>query len=232
VKHPSQFGHTSTNNDNCRDGIASSSRFVHEPSLRCFNEPCSSDTVVVTTPTTVDELFALYESTGDVHYGESITQLEHALQTAALAKMALAGSALIAAALFHDVGHLVVDVQANPSFDLERDNDDHEAVGARVLAPIFGASVAQPVALHVTAKRWRCTRDPQYLAALSYASRATLVAQGGPLSEEACQRFEAHPGFHDAVALREWDDTGKVPGLDVGTLRQYEGLVRTLAELR
>lgn len=184
------------------------------------------------TPTTVDELFALYESMGDVHYGESITQLEHALQTAALAREASADSALIVAALFHDVGHLVVDVQANPSFDLERDDDNHEAVGARVLSPIFGASVAQPVALHVTAKRWRCAREPQYLSALSDASRATLAAQGGPLSDEACQRFEAHPGFHDALSLRAWDDTGKVLGLDVGTLRQYEGIVRTLAGLR
>jgi phosphonate degradation associated HDIG domain protein len=186
----------------------------------------------MTTPTTVDELFALYESKGNAHYGESITQIEHALQTAALARRARASDALIVAALFHDVGHLVVDVQANSSFDLESDDDDHEALGARVLSPIFGASVAQPVALHVTAKRWRCTREPQYLAALSDASRATLVAQGGPLSDEACQRFEAHRGFHDAVALREWDDTGKVPGLEVGTLRQYEVIVRTLAELR
>ncbi|HEY5439595.1 MAG TPA: HD domain-containing protein [Acidimicrobiales bacterium] len=186
----------------------------------------------MTTPTSVDELFALYEARGHEHYGESITQIEHALQTAALASRARASDTLIVAALFHDVGHLVVDVQASPSFDLGSDDDDHEAVGARVLSPIVGAGVAQPVALHVTAKRWRCTREPQYFAALSAASRATLVAQGGALSEEACQRFEAHRGFHDAVALREWDDTGKVPGLDVGTLRQYEEIVRTLAELR
>jgi phosphonate degradation associated HDIG domain protein len=185
-----------------------------------------------TKPTTVDELFALYERRGNVHYGESITQLEHALQTAALAREANASSALIVAALFHDVGHLVVDEQDSPSFDLERDDDDHEAVGAKVLAPIFGASVAQPVALHVTAKRWRCTREPRYLETLSDASRATLVAQGGPLSEVACVRFEAHPGFHDALSLRSWDDTGKVPGLDVGNLRQYEETVRTLAALR
>ena len=38
------------------------------------------------TPNTVEDLFALYESKGDEHYGEFITQTEHALQCAALAR--------------------------------------------------------------------------------------------------------------------------------------------------
>ncbi len=181
---------------------------------------------------TVDDLFDLYESRGDQSYGESITLNEHALQCAALARDAGAAEALIVAALFHDVGHLALDVQATPDFDLERDDDDHEALGARILAPIFGARVAQPVALHVTAKRWRCTREPAYRDRLSRASQATLIAQGGLLSEEECQRFEQHPGFEDAVALRTWDDVGKVEGLGVGSLRSWEPMVRSLAETR
>jgi phosphonate degradation associated HDIG domain protein len=183
-------------------------------------------------PTTVDELFELYEDRGDRHYGEFVTQTDHGLQCAALARAAGASDALIAAALFHDVGHLVADVQDRADFHLDEEDDDHEAIGARVLAPLLGAAVAQPVALHVTAKRWRCARDPAYHDTLSPASRATLTVQGGPLSEEECRRFEDNPGFADAVALREWDDTGKTPGLDVGTLRDYEGLVRRLAAAR
>lgn len=186
----------------------------------------------VNDPMTVDDLFELYESRGDQSYGESITQNEHALQCAALARDAGASDALVVAAFFHDVGHLALDVQEDPDFDLERDDDDHEALGARLLAPIFGARVAQPVALHVTAKRWRCTREPDYHDRLSRASRATLIAQGGLLSEEECQRFEQHPGFEDAVALRTWDDVGKVEGLDAGSLRSWEPLVRSLAETR
>jgi phosphonate degradation associated HDIG domain protein len=186
----------------------------------------------VNDPMTVDDLFALYEARGDQSYGESITQNEHALQCAALARDAGAGDALIVAALFHDVGHLALDVQGRPDFDLSRDDDDHEARGARILAPLFGVRVAQPVALHVTAKRWRCTREPDYHGRLSRASQATLVAQGGLLSEEECQRFEHHPGFDDAVALRTWDDVGKVEGLDVGSLRSWEPLVRSLVETR
>jgi phosphonate degradation associated HDIG domain protein len=180
-------------------------------------------------PTNVDDLFELYEARGDQSYGESITQTEHALQCAALARNAGASEALMVAALFHDVGHLALDVQGTPGFDLSRDDDDHEARGARLLTRLFGPSVAQPVALHVVAKRWRCTREPDYHERLSGASRATLIAQGGLLSDEECQRFERHPGFEDAVALRTWDDWGKVEDLDVGALRDWEPLVRSLA---
>jgi phosphonate degradation associated HDIG domain protein len=187
---------------------------------------------VVSDPTTVDELFELYERLGDQNYGESITQTDHALQCAALARDASASEALIVAALFHDVGHLAFDVQGGPGYDLSSEDDDHEARGARILARLFAPSVAQPVAMHVLAKRWRCTREPRYYQQLSSASQATLVAQGGLLNEDECQRFEQHPGFGDALALRTWDDSGKVEGLDVGTLRDWEPLVRSLAEPR
>jgi gamma-butyrobetaine dioxygenase len=183
----------------------------------------------VSIPTNVEELFALYGAKGLAHYGESVTQLDHALQCAALARGAGASETLIAAALFHDVGHLAADVQDCADFELGEMDDDHEALGARIISPILGPAVAQPVALHVTAKRWRCARDPHYHARLSPASRATLKAQGGPLCEEDCRRFEAHPGFVNALALRDWDDAGKTVGLDVGTLRDYWDLVNDLA---
>src|SRR5579863_3881047 len=186
----------------------------------------------VSDPVSVDELFELYERRGGRSYGESITQGEHALQCAALARRAGARDALMVAALFHDVGHLALDVQGESEFELSRHDDDHEDRGARILARLFGPRVAQPVALHVTAKRWRCTREPAYHDQLSTASQATLIAQGGLLDEEACQRFERHPGFDEALALRTWDDMGKVEGLHVGDLRDWEPLVRTLAETR
>jgi [1-hydroxy-2-(trimethylamino)ethyl]phosphonate dioxygenase len=180
-------------------------------------------------PKNVSELFELYQTHGNEPYGEAITQTEHALQCAALARGELASDAMIAAALFHDVGHLVAGVQNGPDFRLDEDDDDHEAVGARVLAPLFGPSVAGPVSMHVTAKRWRCSTDPGYYERLSEASKMTLKAQGGLLSEEECLRFEEHPGFPDALALRTWDDEGKIEGLDVGVLGDYEGLVSSLA---
>jgi phosphonate degradation associated HDIG domain protein len=180
-------------------------------------------------PTTIDDLFDLYEMKGAQHYGEGITQHDHALQCAALARADGVHDALTVAALFHDVGHLVCDVQGDEGYEMGRDDDRHEAIGARILAPLFGPRVAQPVALHVIAKRWLCSKEPEYQQRLSLASQATLIAQGGLLSEEECDRFEAHPGFNDAVALRTWDDAGKVEGLHVGELRDWEPIVRSLA---
>jgi phosphonate degradation associated HDIG domain protein len=183
----------------------------------------------VSAPVNVEVLFALYETKGLANYGESVTQLDHALQCAALARAAGASETLVAAALFHDVGHLVADVQDDEDFELSETDDDHEALGARILSPILGPAVAQPVALHVTAKRWLCARDPDYCALLSPASQATLIAQGGPLSEQECLRFEAHPGFVSALRLREWDDQGKSVGVEVAPLRDYWDLINDLA---
>jgi gamma-butyrobetaine dioxygenase len=183
-------------------------------------------------PTTVEELLELYEEKGGELYGEHVTQLEHGLQCAALARRDGATDELVAAALLHDVGHLVADRQSNADFALEREDDDHEALGARILAPIFGPLVAQPVSLHVMAKRWRCTIDPTYVEQLSPTSKATLRAQGGLLTVEECTRFEHHPGFEAALALRSWDDAGKTPSLDAGALRDYETTLTKLADAR
>lgn len=183
-------------------------------------------------PATIDDLFDLYELKGAAAYGELISQNDHALQCAALARADGVNDALMVAALFHDVGHLVRDVQGNEDFDMGHDDDRHEALGARILAPLFGPTVAQPVALHVIAKRWLCTKEPQYHQRLSAESQATLIAQGGLLSDEECERFEAHPGFTDAIALRTWDDAGKIEGLHVGELRGWEPIVRSLAAPR
>jgi predicted HD phosphohydrolase len=183
-------------------------------------------------PTNVAELFALYETRSHLRYGESVTQLDHALQCAALARDDGANDALIAAALFHDVGHLVVDEHGDPRFDRSSVDDRHETLGARILSPLLGLAVAQPVALHVTAKRWRCTRDPDYYDRLSSTSQATLRAQGGLLSEAECLRFEEHPGFREALWLRAWDDSAKATEREVGSLRDWEPLVRALAAAR
>lgn len=183
----------------------------------------------VNAPDTVDELFQLYEAKGDDLYGEALTQIEHALQSAALATGEGASDQMVLAALFHDVGHLVVEVQNAEGFVLDEDDDDHEAIGARILSRLFGPAVARPVSLHVTAKRWRCTRETNYIDQLSDASRATLKAQGGLLSDDECLRFEEHPGFPDALALRSWDDEAKVAGKDVGSLDDYVELANSLA---
>ncbi len=184
------------------------------------------------TPTSVDEIFALFALNGTKSYGEGVDMTTHAIQTAVFAQRDGASDALVAASLLHDIGHLMADLQGTERFDLEVDDDDHEALGGRVLSPIFGPRVAQPVALHVTAKRWRCTVEPSYHDGLSPTSQATLKAQGGLLNSEEVARFEAHPGFDDAVALRTYDDRGKDPDMETPSLESFRPLLEKLAASR
>jgi predicted HD phosphohydrolase len=178
--------------------------------------------------TTVAEVLALYETGGDRSYGEQITIASHSLQCAALARVEEASDVLVASALLHDIGHLIADVQDGIDFRPDEEDDRHEAVGARALAPLFGPAVAQPVALHVQAKRWRCTVEPSYLEALSALSAASLKAQGGLLDDEERRRFESHSGFAEAVSLRQWDDRAKIVDLQVPPLGAYEELLESL----
>lgn len=179
-------------------------------------------------PASVDALLELFERRGHERYGEDVTQLGHALQAAQLAQEAGAAEALVAAALLHDVGHLAADGRRRDERD-DANDDRHEAIGARILAPIFGPGVAAPVALHVVAKRWRCAVDASYVDTLSAASAASLVAQGGPLDAAACAGFEACPPFREAVALRGWDDAAKDPDAAPGSLRDYAPLLTRVA---
>lgn len=177
---------------------------------------------------TVEAIDALYARWGRDTYDEELSQIDHALQTAALAAAAGAPDELVVAALLHDVGHLLaLDEQAeaatpaDPAADLV-----HESVGARYLARLYPPAVTGPVALHVRAKRYRCTVDPAYRDGLSAASQRSLEKQGGVLSADEVATFEARPDFADAVALRGWDDGGKIDGLAVPGWDHYADLLR------
>lgn len=172
----------------------------------------------------VDELEALYARFGQETYGEGITQLEHALQAAACAKAEGAAPALIAAALLHDVGHLIE--KADDAYGYHK----HDHSGADYLARHFGPEVSEPVRLHVAAKRFLVTTVEGYAQRLSPASTYTLSKQGGPMSDAEVTAFRQNPQHHAGVRLRQWDDTGKIEGLLVPDFAHYrpllEGLVR------
>ena len=177
----------------------------------------------------VDEVLDLFERWGPERYDEDVSQLDHALQTAALAVRDGADDALVAAALLHDVGHLL-ELREGGVADGQTDEDlGHEGRGARWLAAVFPPSVTGPIALHVAAKRYRCAVDPTYHDGLSDGSRRSLVRQGGPMTDDEAARFAAHPAGAEAVALRGWDDGGKVEGLAVADLRSYRDLLVDLA---
>jgi phosphonate degradation associated HDIG domain protein len=177
----------------------------------------------------VDEVLELYRRWGAEHYDEALSQTEHALQCAALARAESAEDQLVAAALLHDVGHLLELAARDGRGELPAVDQGHESVGARYLAQLFGPQVTAPISLHVRAKRYLCAVDPAYLAGLSEGSARSLGLQGGPADADEVAAFEANPAFEPAVRLRRWDDGGKVEGLDVGDLDRYRPMLDDLA---
>jgi phosphonate degradation associated HDIG domain protein len=152
----------------------------------------------------------LYARRGHLAYsGEGITQWQHAWQSGQLAQQAGASPALQLAAWLHDLGHLMTGLEDTPT--LRGHDDRHEAIAARALAPLFGPAVAEPVALHVQAKRYLVATRPGYRDKLSPDSVRSLALQGGPMDEAACAAFMRQPFSADAVRLRAWDDAGKRP---------------------
>ena len=133
------------------------------------------------------------------------------MQAALFAERDDAEPALIAAALLHDVGHLL---HSLPDDAPEQGVDDrHEALAAQWLARRFGPAVIEPVGLHVEAKRYLSATDPGYYRLLSPPSVLSLELQGGPMTQDEARRFEARRSFAAAVRLRRWDDAAKVVGL-------------------
>jgi phosphonate degradation associated HDIG domain protein len=177
----------------------------------------------------IDHLFTLFREKGNgAYFGEAVTETEHALQCAHLAEQSGAAPALIAAALLHDVGHLL---HGLPEDVAERGIDGrHEEGGAAWLKRSFGPAVVDPVRLHVAAKRYLCAVEPDYHAGLSEASQRNLRLQGGPMSAEEVCRFEQERWFRSAVAVRRWDDAAKVPGLVVPGLDHYRPCLEAAVE--
>ncbi len=177
----------------------------------------------------LDDLFALYTSPAASRmYDEDVTELEHALQAAALAIADGAPDHLVVAALLHDVGHLVSDDNATLDDDLT-DDFRHERVGARYLTRWFGPEVTAPVALHVAAKRYLCAVEAGYLDGLSASSVRSLRLQGGPMPDAEIEAFERRPHHREATLVRRWDDRAKVGGLATAGLDDYRSLLSRLA---
>jgi len=160
----------------------------------------------------------IYAERGGQTYGEDVTQLEHAVQCAALAEADGASASLIAAALLHDIGHLFEREDAVAAFTHD---GRHEVAGARLLGGLFDEAVCQPIALHVAAKRYLCLREPAYHDTLSLASRQSLALQGGPFDAAEAAAFERRAYWRDAVALRRFDDKGKQDELSARRFAEF-----------
>ncbi len=173
----------------------------------------------------VDELVQLLAggATRPLHAGTAVSQLQHALQTAALLLQRHPEDLELAAAgLVHDVGHLMPGV----------DDEAHAGAGAAAVRAALGERVAGLVALHVEAKRYLVATEPGYGDELGSDSVASLATQGGSLSPEEAAAFAALPLAPGATSLRRADDSGKVEGLVVGDLRSWVPILRAVSEQR
>lgn len=168
----------------------------------------------------INRAFASAE--GMAYLGEDVTMIQHQLQAGALAVTAGCSDALVVAALLHDIGHVIgrEEGEADAAEALASDRDaHHDATGARWLSRWFGPNVTEPVRLHVAAKRYLVTTEPDYAACLSDASVHTLRLQGGPMSPDEVRAFASHEYAREAVVLRRIDEAAKdgtkeAPGLD------------------
>lgn len=173
----------------------------------------------------IAKVFSTFRQRGDEEYhGEPVSQLEHAVQAAELAKRGHPNDPeFILAAFLHDFGHLC------DSTDGDMDGYgtwDHEAVGARTLKQLgFSDKITRLIANHVRAKRYLVSTDPLYFADLSAASKITLIKQGGLLSAEEQRDFELDPLFELHIALRRLDEQAKETGHPEPDLSWLEDLM-------
>lgn len=155
-----------------------------------------------------EQILDIYRTQGHRSYtGEPVSHLLHAWQSGQLAYFADASPALQLACWLHDLGHLMSGLEGTPT--LRGENDRHELRGSELLHALWGPEVAEPVRLHVLAKRYLVTRHPNYRAKLSPDSLRSLQLQGGELTAQECAEFESSPHHKSALLLRVWDEQAK-----------------------
>lgn len=176
----------------------------------------------------IEEIRALFLAYGADPYGaEAVTQQQHALQCAHLAERAGASTHLVAAALLHDLGHLVKPGNPPRKPGKLRDVDDtHQYMAIPFLRGVFPEAVLEPIRLHVDAKRYLCFVDRHYWDSLSPVSQRSLELQGGTFTLEQARNFVAKPFANDAVALRRWDDLAKDPAATPPPWEHYSGILQ------
>ena len=177
---------------------------------------------IAPTDLSVDEIVALLAAGAGrpLSPGLPVSQLDHALQTAALLRHLRPGDdELAGAGLVHDLGHLL------PGGT----DETHAADAATAVRRSLGERVAAIVSLHVEAKRYLVATEDAYGGVLTTDSAVSLGRQGGASSAEEAASFRAQPWAADSLLLRRADDRGKVEGLEVAGLDHWIPLLRVLS---
>ncbi|MCT7654152.1 HD domain-containing protein [Oceanimonas sp. NS1] len=157
----------------------------------------------------IEAIFTLHGA--DSYLGEEVTMAQHMLQAAWLGERQGESEAVVLAALLHDVGHYANKLP--PEVLMSGTDNRHQESASAWLAPFFPAEIIEPIRLHVAAKRYLVTVDPDYRAQLSQASLDSLILQGGNMSAAEVEQMEASPYLDMAIRVRRLDDQGKDPEL-------------------
>jgi 2-amino-1-hydroxyethylphosphonate dioxygenase (glycine-forming) len=173
-----------------------------------------------------DEIISLYQKYGgNEYYGEAVTQLQHACQSAELAQQVGCDDEMILAAFLHDIGHICaaehrVNVMDNYGVM------NHEKIGAAYLCNRrFSYRLIQLVQAHVSAKRYLTYKDHNYYNHLSEASKQTLIYQGGKMSHDEAIVFETDPLFEHMIQMRRIDEEAKDESKQPGELAKYHQMI-------
>ena len=166
----------------------------------------------------ISKILSLFDERGDAMYGESVTQIEHALQAGLEAERQGAEQLDCRGCAARYRAHPAPPPRGLPEQGVD---DRHEELGQRFLARYFAPEVVAAVRMHVEAKRYLCAVEETYHAALSPASQRSLELQGGAMSLAEVEAFRAEPYLETAIALRRWDDLAKIPGLPTPDLIHF-----------
>ena len=172
----------------------------------------------------VDLLFDFIKEEGKTNYDESVTQLQHSLQTASLARIEDGRRHIVIASLLHDIGHLLIDENDSKNDFLKKDLN-HENIASNFLKDFFSEEITESIRLHVVAKRYLCSIDNSYYERLAKSSKKSFVVQGGALEKKEIFELENNIYFKDAIQLRKWDDRAKVSLKEVEELDTYKEMI-------
>lgn len=174
-----------------------------------------------------DEIIELYEKHGSNEYaGEKVSQLEHMVQAAQLARQSGYDDEIVLAAFFHDIGHICaanyITADMN-GFGVM----NHEKIGANFLRKRgFSERIARLVENHVSAKRYLTFKYPEYYEGLSEASKKTLEFQGGRMNYDEAMLFEQDDLFEEYIEMRRWDEQAKEENQPLPPINHFKELMK------
>jgi phosphonate degradation associated HDIG domain protein len=176
----------------------------------------------VTPQSIAADIIDLYTTHGGNEYaGEKVTQLEHMVQAAQIARQGGYDDEMILAAFLHDIGHICVAAYVNNTMG-NFGVINHEKIGAQFLRKRgFSERIARLVENHVSAKRYLTFKYPEYYSGLSDASKTTLEFQGGMMNPDEAILFEQDELFENFIEMRRWDELAKEENLPMEISFKY-----------